>query len=550
MLARCSYRYRVSPRCTAAPPKNPSVRRIRKQLSQRAKEKLPERLEKLLLNSNNITRLARKMATVSLPNTKDGKVMHPDLINESVKKAEYAVRGELYLRGQELLKEGKEIIFTNVGNPQALGAKPLTFNRQVLSLVVSPFLLENPKVSELYPADAIRRAKRILQQLKVGVGAYTDSRGSQAIREEIAKFIEERDGFSSNPENIFLTDGASVGVRLCLNALLRNANDCVLVPIPQYPLYSASITLYGGNMVGYYLNENADWSTNMQSIKAQVESARSQGKTVRGLVFINPGNPTGQCMSKDSLETMIKYAKDEGLVLMADEVYQENIYQDMRPFISARKAMMELGAPYNDVELISFHSVSKGVGGECGLRGGYFELTNVMPDTVAELYKVVSINLCPNTIGQVSMSLLVNQPKPGDESYASHEKEKEAELASLRRRAHMVTDAFNSMKNITCNMTEGAMYAFPRLHLPKKAMEAARAAGKAPDVFYCLKLLEATGISTVPGSGFGQEPDTWHLRTTILPREEKMEEFCNKFKEFNEAFMKEYADEEPTAASA
>jgi len=146
--------------------------------------------------------------------------------------------------------------------------------------------------------------------------------------------------------------------------------------------------------------------------------------------------------------------------------------------------------------------------------------------------------------------LLVNQPKPGDESYESHEKEKEAELASLRRRAHMVTDAFNSMKNITCNMTEGAMYAFPRLHLPKKAMEAARAAGKAPDVFYCLKLLEATGISTVPGSGFGQEPDTWHLRTTILPREEKMEEFCNKFKEFNEVFMKEYADEEPAAASA
>jgi len=183
--------------------------------------------------------------------------------------------------------------------------------------------------------------------------------------------------------------------------LIRNANDCVLVPIPQYPLYSASITLYGGNMVGYYLNENADWSMNMQSIKTQVESARSQGKTVRGLVFINPGNPTGQCMSKDNLETMIKYAKDEGLVLMADEVYQENIYQDERPFISARKVVMELGAPYNDVELISFHSVSKGVGGECGLRGGYFELTNIMPDTVAELYKVVSINLCPNTIGQV-----------------------------------------------------------------------------------------------------------------------------------------------------
>lgn len=148
------------------------------------------------------------------------------------------------------------------------------------------------------------------------------------------------------------------------------------------------------------------------------------------------------------------------------------------------------------------------------------------------------------------MSLLVNQPKQGDASYNSHQKEKDAELASLRRRAHMVTDAFNGMKNVTCNMTEGAMYAFPRLHLPRKAIEAANAAGKAPDVFYCLKLLEATGISTVPGSGFGQVSGTWHLRTTILPREEKMEEFCDKFRTFNEQFMKEFADDEPAAANA
>lgn len=202
-------------------------------------------------------------------------------------------------------------------------------------------------------------------------------------------------------QNIFLTDGASVGVRLCLNAMIRNENDCVLVPIPQYPLYSASIALYGGNMVGYYLDEEAEWSMNMESIKSQMKAARDQGKVVRGLVFINPGNPTGQCMSKDNLETVVKFANEEGLVLMADEVYQENIYQDKRPFVSCRKAMMDLGGPYSKTELISFHSVSKGVGGECGLRGGYFELTNIMDETVAELYKIVSINLCPNTIGQV-----------------------------------------------------------------------------------------------------------------------------------------------------
>lgn len=175
------------------------------------------------------------------------------------------------------------------------------------------------------------------------------------------------------------------------------------------------------------------------------------------------------------------------------------------------------------------NSHPQGTGGECGLRGGYVEMTNIHPGTIEEMYKVASINLSPNTVGQIAMSCLVNPPKPGDPSYGEWQKEREAELQSLRRRAHMVTDGFNSLDGVTCNFTEGAMYSFPQLKLPAKAIAAAKAAGKAPDVFYCLRLLEATGISTVPGSGFGQEEGTFHLRTTILPREAKMGEFVDKF---------------------
>ncbi len=97
-----------------------------------------------------------------------------------------------------------------------------------------------------------------------------------------------------------------------------------------------------------------------------------------------------------------------------------------------------------------------------------------------------------------------------------------------------MTDGFNSLEGVTCNFTEGAMYSFPRLHLPKGAIDAARAAGKAPDTFYCLQLLEETGIVTVPGSGFGQEEGTFHMRTTILPSEDKIAEFVSKFKNFHE----------------
>lgn len=362
------------------------------------------------------------------------------------------------------------------------------------------------------------------------------------MRQEIADFINSRDGVTdATPEHIFLTDGASPAVRLSLNALIRDSRDCILVPIPQYPLYSASIQLLGGTLLPYELDEDEGWALSVASLKGAVAKARAEGKAVRGLVFINPGNPTGQTLSADNLKALIKFAHDEGVVLMADEVYQENIYQSERPFVSARKCLSEMGAPYKDsVELLSFHTVSKGTGGECGLRGGYVEMHNLHPGAVEELYKVCSINLSPNSVGQIAMSCLVNPPKQGDPSFTIWKREREAELASLERRAKMVAAAFNALEGVSCTPVEGAMYAFPRIRLPAKAVAAAKAAGKSPDVFYCLKLVEATGISTVPGSGFGQKEGTLHLRTTILPREPAMADFCQRFERFHKAFMAEY----------
>eukprot|EP01025_Chloroclados_australasicus_P039239 TRINITY_DN40527_c0_g1_i1.p1 TRINITY_DN40527_c0_g1~~TRINITY_DN40527_c0_g1_i1.p1 ORF type:complete len:524 (-),score=50.45 TRINITY_DN40527_c0_g1_i1:375-1946(-) len=473
---------------------------------------------------------------------KDGKVLHPDLLNANVKATQYAVRGELYQRALQLQKEGLQITYTNVGNPHALGQQPITFNRQVLALCCAPFLLENPTVASQFPSDVVARAKQILGYIPGGVGAYSDSRGSAGIRQEVADFITQRDGVPADPENIFLTDGASVAVRMALNAMIRDSSDGILVPIPQYPLYSASIGLYGGSLIPYFLDEKNNWSLNLQSIQSATLKARSEGKHVRGMVFINPGNPTGNCLSRDNLVELIKFAYENNIVLMADEVYQENIYQDERPFVAARKVMYELGEPYaSGLELLSFHTVSKGPYGECGLRGGYYEMTNIHPQTVQEMYKIASINLSPNIIGQVMMALMVNPPKPGDVSYESYMAEKGECLQSLRRRAHMMTDAFNSLEGVTCNFTEGAMYSFPQIRLPAKAMQAAAEMGKAPDVFYCLKLLEATGISTVPGSGFQQEPGTYHLRTTILPMEEKMPAIIEKLRNFHEGFMKQYS---------
>lgn len=105
----------------------------------------------------------------------------------------------------------------------------------------------------------------------------------------------------------------------------------------------------------------------------------------------------------------------------------------------------------------------------------------------------------------------------------------------------MVADTFNSMEGFSCNNVQGAMYAFPQFKLPQKAIEAAKAANQAPDVFYAFNLLESTGICIVPGSGFGQQPGTFHFRTTILPQPAKLKEMLEKFRDFHVKFLKQYS---------
>merc|ERR1712121_568589 len=117
----------------------------------------------------------------------------------------------------------------------------------------------------------------------------------------------------------------------------------------------------------------------------------------------------------------------------------------------------------------------------------------------------------------------------------------EAVLAGLAARAKLVAETFNSMEGITCNTVQGAMYAFPQLHLPAKAVAKAKEAGQSADVFYAFQLLENTGICIIPGSGFGQRPDTYHFRTTILPQKDALVSMLNRMKAFHENFIKEYS---------
>ncbi|XP_074591047.1 alanine aminotransferase 2-like [Curcuma longa] len=136
----------------------------------------------------------------------------------------------------------------------------------------------------------------------------------------------------------------------------------------------------------------------------------------------------------------------------------------------------------------------------------------------------------------------MNPLKVGDESYESFNAEKSGILSSLAQRAKALEDAFNSLEAVTCNKAEGAMYLFPRLHLPSKAIEAAKAVNAAPNAFYACRLLDATGIIVVLGSGFGQVPGTYHIRCTILPQEDKIPDIISRLSAFHESFIEEFCD--------
>ncbi|KAJ8012245.1 hypothetical protein DPEC_G00066680 [Dallia pectoralis] len=478
------------------------------------------------------------------------KVLTIHSMNPTVKKVEYAVRGPIVQRAVQIeqeLRQGvkkpfTEVIKANIGDAQAMGQQPITFFRQVLALCSYPELLKD----NMFPEDAKNRAKRILQACGgSSIGSYSASQGIDCVRQDVAHYIESRDGgVPCDPDNIYLTTGASDGIVTMLKLLVCGEGPTrtgVMISIPQYPLYSAALAELAAVQINYYLNEDKCWSMDVSELERSLEAARKYCNP-KALCVINPGNPTGQVQSRQCIEDVIRFAAKENLFLMADEVYQDNVYADSCQFHSFKKVLFEMGPQYSDtVELASFHSTSKCYMGECGFRGGYMEVINMDPEVKAQLNKLVSVRLCPPVPGQALMDLVVNPPKPGEPSYNNFKKERTDTLKLLAEKAKLTEDILNTVPGITCNPVQGAMYSFPKISLPGRAIKEAMALGQVPDMFYCMKLLEETGICLVPGSGFGQIEGTYHFRMTILPPTDKLKILLAKVKEFHEKFTKQYS---------
>ena len=465
-------------------------------------------------------------------------------LNRNLLEAQYAVRGPIVIRAQKLEEQGRKIIYCNIGNPQALKQKPLTYIRQMLSLIEYPELLDKADVMRHYPKDIAEKAKLILQKHPHGTGAYTQSAGIPFIKQAVADFIQKRDGISADKDHIILTDGASKGVQSAIMTLMKNSNDGFMIPIPQYPLYSATIALYGSKQIGYFIDEIGHWQLNEKILEESIAKAKSEGINPVAIAVINPGNPTGAVLSYENIKMIVGFAGKHKLSILADEVYQENVYDPKVKFHSFAKVMNDAGE--KEVSLFSFHSVSKGFLGECGHRGGYTEFRNIPADVMSELVKLQSIALCANAAGQIVTYLMVAPPQKSDESYESYLKERDAILNELKVKAKILDEKVNQIPGMSLENPQGAMYAFVKFELPEdpevdfnslNAEQSERYAAKR-DSDYCMTLLEETGICVVPGSGFGQFPGTLHFRTTFLPPRNEIEEFVYKLGKFHVSYTK------------
>ncbi|XP_028282614.1 alanine aminotransferase 2 isoform X2 [Parambassis ranga] len=464
-----------------------------------------------------------------------------------MKQLEYAFMAKLAIHIKEQLRKGvkkpyKTIIDVSFGDPHKAGVKPLTFARQVIAACTYPKLMNSDKL----PLDAKQRAQWLLDRCPgQSVGSYTATAGIPETVHKISAFITRRDGGApSDPKNIFITAGSQWALMNILNVLVNkqaSPRTGVLTPAPGHDKAVLSIVGMGGETIPYYLTEEQGWALQVEELQRALDSAQGVCKPV-ALYVINPGNPAGHVQSRKSIQEVIRFVSEKRLFLLADEVYQDCVQGENTEFVSYKRVLNEMGPPFSEtVELASFHSVSKSVMGECGLRCGYVELVNVDPAVMKHIFTLFSKGSCSPVLGQIALDVMINPPQPGDPSYTLYNQETQHIRDMLIQNAKRVYEVVNSLPGLSCQPVDGGAFAFPRVFLPPKAIKKAKDLGMEPDTFYSVRLLEEAGVFVRPGCGYKQKKDTYHIRFCIMTPRDMMDELLGRLTSFHRKFMMDFA---------
>ena len=392
----------------------------------------------------------------------------------------YDIRGPVLDKARQMQEEGHKIIQLNIGNLAVFG---------------------------LEPPDEI--VQDMIRNMPHSAG-YTDSKGLFAPRKAVVHYTQEKHIRGVAVDDVYLGNGASELITMSLNALL-NTGDEVLIPAPDYPLYTASVALSGGTPVHYLCDEQSDWMPDIEDIKRKVTS------NTKAIVVINPNNPTGALYPESVLRQIIEVARQHQLIILADEIYDKTLYDG--------NVHTSIASLADDVLCLTFNGLSKNYR-SCGYRAGWMVVSGEKKhakDYIEGLNMLASMRLCSNTPGQLAIQTALG-------GYQSI-KDLVAPGGRLCRQRDLAYDLLTQIPGVSVVKPKAALYMFPRLD-PKIYPIA-------DDQQFAYELLAEEKVLIVQGTGFNW-PTPDHFRLVFLPNSDDLTEAIGRIARFLEHYRKRH----------
>lgn len=409
------------------------------------------------------------------------------------------------------------------------------FIREVLTCCILPEL-ENTKD---IPED-IRRLADFFRSWCDGysMGSYNPLQGIQNTLDIIEGYISQRDDIPyANTGQVMIAAGMEISLTHILPLLPGCHGDgthAILVPGPTYPTIIDSIEVAGFRTVTYFLNEKDDkWILDIADLSEALEKSPHP---VMSIFVQNPGYPTGHIHDIDELQTIIRFAKKNKLIIFAIENFQLDIHDpEEKPFVSMRKVLLEMGSEFESVQLLSFFSPNKSIIGEPGMSVTYIDTLRFDKEVFE---KLVDLTLSPPVIQQIYVSLLLS-PVAFLEypSFKEFHKEKEDIIKRIARIAKLVTSFFNSQPYITCTKPHAGQTVFAKLEFPQSWTYIGPRSSASLEEFYCQQLRDATQVPIIAGKFFSEFPGSSHFKFSFPVDEVKLLQKLDQFKTFHQKFI-------------
>ena len=376
----------------------------------------------------------------------------------------YDIRGPVLDKAREMEEEGQKIIKLNIGNLAVFGLEP--------------------------PDEIVQDMIRNLPQ----AAGYTDSKGLFAPRKSVMHYAQEKNISGVTVDDVYLGNGASELITMSMNALL-NAGDEILVPAPDYPLWTASVSLSGGTPVHYLCDGQAEWAPDM------ADMARKITPRTRGIVLINPNNPTGALYGDAVLQEVIALAREHGLIIFADEIYDKTLFDG--------NTHTSIASLADDVLFVTFNGLSKNYR-SCGYRAGWMIVSGAKAgarDYIEGLNMLASMRLCANTPGQLAIQTALG-------GYQSIQ-DLVAPGGRLCRQRDLAYSLLSDIPGVSVVKPKAALYMFPKLDPEMYRIT--------DDQQFAYDLLAQEKVLVVQGTGFNY-PTPDHFRLVFLPNTDDLSE--------------------------